>query len=88
MKTYINKKGNSGVKAYENGVDYIIVQFGDWYYLYTTNNPGIQEVKEMNRLAEQGKDLSTYITQNIKTEFEKKSKDLVEIRNYLRSKNN
>jgi hypothetical protein len=42
----------------------------------------------MNRLAKQGEDLSTYITQNIKTRFEKKSKDLVEIRNYLRSKNN
>ena len=88
MKTYTNKKGNSGVKAYENGIDYIIVQFGDWYYLYTIHIPGVQEVKEMKRLAEDSEDLSTYITQNIKTKFEKKSKDLTEIRNHLRSKKN
>lgn len=56
MIQYKNLSGNSSVHAYETGPNYILVQFTDGsVYQYDYAAPGTQAVREMNRLAEQGR---------------------------------
>jgi len=65
MRPYLNLSGNSGVREYEPGPDFIRVQFhsGD-LYLYTYESAGRDNVEEMKRLAVAGKGLSTFISQH------------------------
>ncbi|KTC66277.1 Uncharacterised protein (plasmid) [Legionella adelaidensis] len=73
MEKYLNKSGNSGVEAYDIGLDYIKVKFktSSLIYVYTYKIPGVREVNLMKGLAQQGLGLSTYISQHIKTNFER-----------------
>lgn len=66
---------DSSVAGYKINNDSIIVEFTDGaQYIYSYDIPGKSKVEYMKELAINGKGLSTYITQNIKTSFAKKLK--------------
>jgi hypothetical protein len=83
MIRYKNKRLNSGVKAYCFGYDYIIVEFDGTYYLYSYKVPGIREVNEIKKKAEDGEKLSDYISKYIRKRYEKRCNSLKEMENYL-----
>lgn len=73
MKEYKNLSGESGISAYEIGEDYIRVEFRDKdVYLYTNESTGAEDIAAMKRLAESGRGLNTYISQNVRQRFAKK----------------
>ena len=62
MKRYGNLHGNSGVVAYEEGRNFIRVQFKKGgIYLYTYDSAGEEEVEFMKELAREGKGLASFI---------------------------
>ncbi len=64
MKRYDNLSGDSGVMAYEIRRGAIMVEFVNGSaYLYTDASAGAAPIIEMQRLAEAGRGLSTYISQ-------------------------
>ena len=70
MQPYKDPRGNSGVTAYESGLDYIDVQFRDGArYRYTYQVPGAEHVKAMKQLASEGQKLATYINQHVREHF-------------------
>ena len=71
MKRYKDITGHSGVTAYEADGESITVEFNhDAMYLYTYASAGKRTIEKMKRLAEEGKGLSTYISQVVKDKFE------------------
>ncbi len=70
MITYKNLSGDSGVIAYHPIDDGIEVRFrnGDTY-VYTTTATGVEEIREMLRLAQAGKGLSTYISRYVRDRY-------------------
>jgi hypothetical protein len=67
MVPYKNLSGKSGVVAYENGVDYIIVQFKEGketIYTYTYQSAGSSAIETMKRLAVAGTGLNSYVSTN------------------------
>ena len=73
MIKYLNKEGHSGVTGYEVGTSSIAVELNhDAVYLYTYKSAGKKVIEKMKTLAEGGRGLSTYISQNVKDGFEKK----------------
>lgn len=69
MKRYKNSV-NSGVLAYEAGVDRIKVKFLDGtIYLYTYQSAGSDNVDQMIELAEKGKGLTTFINQIVREKY-------------------
>jgi len=75
MKRYANRSGTSGVSFYDDGQDFIKVQFGefdDWIYVYDHVRPGIAEVAHMKALAATGRGLSTYISQHVRDRYRRK----------------
>lgn len=73
MDRYANRSRDSGVKAYSLGDDYIIVRFvGGDTYCYTYHSAGKRHIEAMKKLALAGKGLSTYISQNIRDNYEKR----------------
>lgn len=73
MRTYKNLNGDSGVRAYELGPDFITVKFLDGTkYRYTYACPGNLFVERMKKLATAGKGLSTYISQTVRDRYESK----------------
>jgi len=73
MKRYLNKEGHSGVTGYEIGPVSISVEFNnEAVYIYTYKSAGKKAVEKMKELAAEGRGLSTYISQNVKENFEKK----------------
>ncbi len=73
MKLYPDKSGNSGVRAYECGEDFILVLFrhDDEVYRYSYASAGREHVERMKELAEKGKGLATYINRYTSEHFEK-----------------
>ena len=73
MIKYLNKEGHSGVTGYEINSGSIAVEFNhDAVYLYTYKSAGKKVIEKMKTLAEGGRGLSTYISQNVKDGFENK----------------
>lgn len=73
MERYKNLSGNSGIQAYELGEDRITVLFkDDWYYLYTNNSAGNNNISQMKKLAIAGTGLNSFINKNVKYDYEKK----------------
>lgn len=73
MLRYGNLSGDSGVVAYENGSDSIMVQFADGMaYVYTYASAGRGNVETMKRLAASGRGLSTFIVQNVRKRYARK----------------
>lgn len=75
MHRYKNLSQDSGVTSYKINNDSIIVEFTDGaQYVYSYDIPGKSKVEQMKELAINGKGLSTYISQTVKTSFAKKLK--------------
>jgi len=72
---YKNLSGNSGVSAFEMGIDFIKVYFKNrTIYLYNNKRTGEQNIQRMKSLALRGKGLNTLINKNLKNRFAKKLK--------------
>lgn len=73
MQRYANRSGHSGVVAYELGADSITVKFtGGDRYLYTQDSAGAVHIARMRELAENGRGLSTYISQHVRDRYARK----------------
>jgi hypothetical protein len=73
MTRYANRKGDSGVVAYEIGDEAIAVEFtGGDIYLYSYRSAGKKRVETMKKLARKGEGLSTFISREVKELFERK----------------
>jgi hypothetical protein len=74
MKRYADKKGNSGVIAYENEENAIVIQFVDGNsYRYDHHKPGRHYVAQLKKLAAKGEGLATYINKYIRDTYALKS---------------
>lgn len=73
MQTYKNLGGNSGVKEYSIGEDYIDVKFNGTKppYGYSYESAGSEKVEEMKKLAVQGKGLNSFIMWKAKDDYVK-----------------
>lgn len=73
MERYRNLGGGSGVRRYEIGDDYIVVEFNDGgTYLYNHQKPGSSNVERMKSLAVSGKGLNSFISTTIKKRYASK----------------
>jgi hypothetical protein len=73
MERYKNLNGNSGIEAYEIAPGSITVQFKDRHtYLYDNNRPGAAVLENMQRLAQQGAGLNSYIRTYVKKSYVRK----------------
>lgn len=62
MIRYKNLQGNSGVRSYEYGENFIRVEFlSGEIYLYTYESAGWSNIEQMKVLAKLGKGLNTFI---------------------------
>ena len=73
MPRYRNLSGDSGVVAYKIAADSITLTFvnGD-EYLYSYLMPGRVAVEHMKTLAKSGKGLSTFVSQHVRDNYERK----------------
>lgn len=70
MEPYRNLAGNSGVLAYEAGADYIKIVFQDGgVFLYDYGRPGPETTETLKRLAQEGRGLSTFISQTVQHNY-------------------
>jgi hypothetical protein len=70
MKRYRNLSGDSGVAAYRAGQGFILVRFvGGDTYEYTEAATGAEHVRNMQRLAEAGRGLATYISRFVRERY-------------------
>jgi hypothetical protein len=68
MKRYGNRSGHSGVAFFEDGPDFIKIQFvgsAKEVYVYDHVIPGAADVTRMKALAVAGRGLSAYIRQRV-----------------------
>ena len=73
MPRYLNRNGHSGVLHYEIGPGSITLTFvnGD-RYLYSGLRPGHTLVARMKMLARRGEGLSTFVSQHVRDNYERK----------------
>ena len=70
MQIYKNLGGNSNIRAYSIGEDFIDVQFnGGALYRYSYLSAGREKVEQMKRLAIQGVGLNSFLAYRIIKEF-------------------
>lgn len=75
MVIYKNLGGNSNIKAYLCGEDYIVVRFfDDSVYTYTYESAGELYIELMKKLANFGKGLNGFINKFVKYKYAKKEK--------------
>jgi hypothetical protein len=75
MEPYRNIAGNSGVRAYEIGPDFITIEFSDGaMYRYTYASAGEQIVERMKGLAQAGQGLNTFISTTVSKLYERKER--------------
>jgi len=71
---YANKQGNSGVVAYSipthNSIQVEFVNGSIYEYTYDSTTPG--DVEYMQRCAEDGRGLATFIGRHVKKRFERR----------------
>lgn len=73
MERYKNLGGDSGVAAYEIGTDSITVQFRDgWFYTYTNQSAGVNNIVQMKSLATSGHGLNSFIKQSVNKSYDSK----------------
>ncbi|QCO67137.1 hypothetical protein E5843_03910 [Luteimonas yindakuii] len=74
FKTYSDRSGQSGVRAYALVPGAILLRFADdrAIYLYDDVEPGAQHVTAMRRHAEAGSGLATYINQHVRDRYRAK----------------
>lgn len=74
MERYKNWGGNSGVFAFTNGADYIVVQFiKGGTYRYSYRSAGRENIEQMKALAAQGQGLGTFINKYVRNAYESKT---------------
>ena len=65
MQRCRNYSGTSGVRSFEIGPDYIVLQYVSGKpYMYTYDSVGKQNVEEMKRLALRGSHLNKFINEH------------------------
>jgi hypothetical protein len=70
MQPYQNRSGDSGVVAYDIGEHSIAVEFrGGERYLYTAGSAGSANIATMQRLAEGGQGLCSFISKFIRNRY-------------------
>jgi hypothetical protein len=70
MKPYGNLSGNSGIRAYQTGPDFIRIKFEDnSIYLYTNESTGAENIARMKKLASNGQGLCTFISTYVKNSY-------------------
>ncbi len=75
MERYKNLGRDSGVAAYENGPDFIRVQFSDGsVYLYTYASAGAQNIEHMKPLAIDGQGLNAFINTTVRKAYARKER--------------
>ena len=75
MEGYNNLGGDSAVVAYEMGNDFIKVQFRDgWFYTYTYESAGRDNVEHMKTLASAGRGLNGFISSVVKGGYTSKTR--------------
>ena len=75
MQRYQNLSGKSGVTAYASSEDAILVEFRHGaVYLYTQDAIGAKPLATMQQLARNGRGLGTFISQNVRRDFNRKLK--------------
>jgi len=73
MPRYAHANPASGVDFYKVGPDWIEVRFrGGTRYLYTAASAGMHNIEQMQRLAEAGKGLATFISQHVHDAYARK----------------
>lgn len=73
MTAYSNLNGDSGVVEYEIGVGSIVVTFNDGSaYLYDSERPGAQHVRQMMHYALAGRGLNAYIGRHVRKRYSQK----------------
>ncbi len=73
MQRYRNRSGDSGVVAYATREDSICVEFSSGeVYLYTSASTGRERVERMKALAQSGRGLSTFISQEVRGAYARK----------------
>jgi hypothetical protein len=73
MEHYKNVDGDSGVSAYEIGVDFIRIQFSTGaVYLYTYTSAGQANIEEMKVLAQRGDGLNSFINTTVRKLYARK----------------
>ena len=71
MQFYKNLGGNSNIRAFAIGADYIDVQFnGGAVYRYSYRSAGKEKVEQMKALAVKGCGLNSYIMRNARKDYE------------------
>lgn len=71
MKTY--HAPNSGISAYAEGEDYIVIQFKSGErYRYDASKPGLRHVTAMKSRAHRTSGLTTYINQHVRDNYARK----------------
>ena len=73
MQMYKNLGGDSNIRCYEIGDDYIDVIFYGTakMYRYSYASAGRQKVEQMKRLAQQGEGLNSYIMNYARFSYER-----------------
>ena len=72
MERYANHGGNSGVRGYSIGEDYIDVMFFTGaVYRYSYRSAEVAKVEEMKRLAVAGQGLNSYIMRHARFNYER-----------------
>ena len=74
MNQYGNIIRSSGVESYKIENDLIAIKFVNisTVYIYSYIKPGQIKVEKMKSLARQGRGLTTYISKNVKKNYERK----------------
>jgi hypothetical protein len=73
MQRYKAAGGPSGITAFEIGSDSITIEFRHaGTYRYDGTKPGLLHVAKMQRLAQIGRGLNTYINKYVKDNFAEK----------------
>lgn len=69
VKHYRSASG-SGVEAYECGPGWIVLRFHDGSpYRYDARHPGALHVMEMQRLADAGEGLNSYVNRHVRGDY-------------------
>lgn len=70
MQRYSNLSGQSGIKSYTVGSNYIDVYFSDGAaYRYTYASAGSTAIEQMKQLAASGRGLNSYINRYVKYDY-------------------
>jgi hypothetical protein len=73
MQRYKNRSGDSGVVAYDIDAGSITILFrGGDRYLYTIESAGAANIAEMQRLANAGRGLCSFISRVIRDRYARK----------------